>query len=66
MKHSKEEIMKFRKDLYAALLNIKDGSKPFLTPKEAQHLMLGYEDDETLDYDMDGNTPESLAELLTL
>lgn len=66
MKHSKEEIMKFRKDLYVALLNIKDGNKVFLTPKEAQHLMLGYDDDETLEYDMDDNTPESLAELLTL
>lgn len=65
MKHTKEEIMKFRKELYTALLNIKNDGKPFLTPKKAQHLMLGYEDDEVLDYDMDGNTPESLADILT-
>lgn len=63
--YTKQEIDAFRKAFFDALLAVKSNGKQFLTDKEAHHIVDGYTD-ESLAFDMQWNTPETLAQIFTM
>lgn len=65
MAYTKQEIDDFRSKFYDALLAVRSNGKPFLTEKEAHHIVDGYTD-ESLAQDMRFNTPETLAQIFTM
>lgn len=65
MAYTKQEIDDFRSKFYDALLAVESNGKPFLTDKQAKEIVDGYTD-ESLAYDMQYNTPESLADIHTM
>ncbi|MBR1525138.1 MAG: hypothetical protein IJ640_00560 [Prevotella sp.] len=62
---NKQEIDDFRAKFKAALLAVKSNGKQFLSERQAQHIVDGYSD-ESLAYDMQWNTPETLAQIFTM
>lgn len=65
MNYTKEQIDKYRKDFHAALLNIKDKGKPYLSEEQAKRIVDSFTDN-ALAYDMQFHTPEELAEINTM
>lgn len=63
--YTKQEIRDFRRKFYEALLAVKSNGKQFLDERQAHHIVDGYTD-ESLAYDMQWNTPETLAQIFTM
>lgn len=66
MIHTREEIARYRKELYVCLKNMKDSDGTnSLTNEQASHLAYDIAD-VSLDNDMQYNTPQELADLWTM
>ena len=62
---TKEQIDKYRKDFYDALLRVSDKGKTFLTENQAKDIVDSFTDN-ALAYDMQFHTPEELADINTM